>query len=1147
MSSPPAPLSSSPSSPPPVVTDDDDDDDDGADDDEWIFTLRFPSSSLSNVEEARPSSPSSSSSGGIRTVQLRQRQPEAAALASGKRHRDLLLRRQKSASPTADSLEEQSSSEQSGENRAERVSLLHRRRQQTGGGTSGSSGGSCCCWTFQSPHWSVEGNTLLTLTYGPAWQVLPEHTARFEACGGSTSPGRACCVRTCGSLSAAAANVAADLTSETFSTADVVRVERLDRFVDVRGVGQSRALRVHLRPAAALHATAPVPPELEGAWERMVQRIKDSRDKLGSTRTATANHKKDEQERDDNSIVGPVITFAVPTNKTDPPLLWKVDLPATEQPVALHTVTVLDGQLLCSPDRTRHEPTHIYINGYQSWSFAGSLVRGQEQPQPALPDVFSRAFNRGGSPPPITDNVIGGTDNCFPTEFDEHYRSDFFTCITSDGKAPATTLERLRQRREFPYRLLDETGGPAVVLGWLSQRQQFGVISADRDLRHFQMHCSCNGQVLLSGVTGSSVSTDWAYCQLIHPHSYDEEPVAEYMHCAAAVNDARPLQRGSLLTGWCSWYVFYEKISAHQLRENFSKLADMRTHVPTNVSVVDDGYMTAWGDWDSLKPNEFPSGLDVVSRDIASLNMRPGLWLAPFAADKHAAIVRQHPDWIIRNDAGVAANSSNCGKFFYGLDATNPNVRAYVHECIRRAVHDWGFSVLKIDFLYAACLEGNGKYDPSMSRAQAMHLALRTIRDAAGPDVFLIGCGCPLATGIGFVDGMRVSGDTGPTWYPAAPLPWWDHGTLPALRSMVRNSMARAPMGHRWWHNDPDCIMLGQHTRLTDDEVASAATIVAMTCGMLLLSDDLPRVPRSRMRIVSKIFPLTGVSAVVLDLHSTNDGLPSLMRLWCTDRYDVHDSFRETVGSIHELPDDSQEQYDHMAEATFYAQRVSFNPDVEVPDPSERQRSCIHVTKGLGTWTVVSISNWFDRSAVVRVPPAALNPPPREDEDLAGFALEQPLAVHGYHVFGFWSSKYSWLADLSSNEENDPDHTVCKKLNPHETEVFHIKQVTPDEAQYIGSDIHFSCGREVLLFHKTEHKVLIRLKTEYRRDGHIFVFLPVTNTANVRVTVNGTKGSWGIAGNVPNAGKHLVGRVIRVAVLVHGDGRPHDGEIIIEF
>jgi len=73
--------------------------------------------------------------------------------------------------------------------------------------------------------------------------------------------------------------------------------------------------------------------------------------------------------------------------------------------------------------------------------------------------------------------------------------------------------------------------------------------------------------------------------------------------------------------------------------------------------------------------------------------------------------------------------------------------------------------VLKIDFLYAACLEGNGIFDLSMSPAQAMDLALQTIRDAAGPHTFLIGCGCPLSSGIGFMDAMRVSADTGHSWY----------------------------------------------------------------------------------------------------------------------------------------------------------------------------------------------------------------------------------------------------------------------------------------------------------------------------------------------------------------------------------------------
>ena len=117
-----------------------------------------------------------------------------------------------------------------------------------------------------------------------------------------------------------------------------------------------------------------------------------------------------------------------------------------------------------------------------------------------------------------------------------------------------------------------------------------------------------------------------------------------------------------------------------------------------------------------------------------------------------------------------------------------------------------------------------------------MHAGLRAVRAVAGDAAFLIGCGCPLGSAVGLVDGMRVSCDTGPTWVPAFPLPKADHGTLPALRGMLRNTLSRSLLGHRWWHNDPDCLLLGDATKITDDEVVSAASIIAMTGGMLLLS-----------------------------------------------------------------------------------------------------------------------------------------------------------------------------------------------------------------------------------------------------------------------------------------------------------------------
>ena len=958
-------------------------------------------------------------------------------------------------------------------------------------------------WTLESPFWKLTSQNLLQVVFCPAWQTIPEYTAS-SACSRSLSR-----IVTCG-CHAQVQSPSVDYVQQIWTTKDVVKVEKVPA-LEIKGVGRCLAMRIHLQPLA-VPSSWKTPSHLQSAWDRHVSHMQDSGDTMSTP-----------------DAEGPVLVLALSPD-TDAPLLWKVELPNTAT-VGIETITVLDGKLL------EAAPTHIYINGYQSWSFTGSIVKGQETPQPAVPAAYSAAFNRGAMPPPEAQEVIGSIPD---DSVEWKYQSDFFTCLTADTPTPSKR-PHLKQHfwpgdPQFPYQQLDETGGPALIVGWLSQRKQFGLIRTTVDLTRLQMHVSCQ-HVMVHGVTGPIV-TDWAFAQLLSPHSYDEEPLVHYLHAVAGNNSARPLQNGSLLTGWCSWYHYYENIEEETLRTNFAKLAAMRTKVPTNVAVVDDGYMTAWGDWDSLKPGKFGHGLGGVAEDIAEYGMRPGLWLAPYAADKFSMLASEHPDWTIRNHAGAIANSSHCGKWFCGLDASNPQVREHVFRSIRRAVHDWKYNVLKIDFLYAACLHGNGKYDLSMSRAKAMDIALDTIRQAAGPDVFLIGCGCPVASAIGYVDGMRVSCDTGPTWRPAFPLPSWDHGTLPSLRGMLRNSITRAPLGHRFWHNDPDCLLLGESTRLTDDEVASAASIVAMTCGMMLLSDDLTKVSANRMHILTKIFPMTGVSAVVLDLHSTNDGLPSLLRLWCTDRHDIGG---DLVG------DDD----DYNAEATFFARQASFHPDAALPAPDERSRSCIHVAEGLGTWTVVSISNWFDKAAVVHVPPPALLPPPIYDQDYTeATSTHGDFGGPGYHVLAFWSSRYSWLPDpVSARDKQGPQHALSKRLAAHATEIFHIKKVTPDEPQYLGSDIHFSCGREVRSFDVSGDTISIQMKTKHHRAGHIFVFVPRTNTDNIRVTVNGESGRWNAVGNTPkvseNGSPRLVGRVIRVAVIVRANGTPNDGIISI--
>jgi hypothetical protein len=73
--------------------------------------------------------------------------------------------------------------------------------------------------------------------------------------------------------------------------------------------------------------------------------------------------------------------------------------------------------------------------------------------------------------------------------------------------------------------------------------------------------------------------------------------------------------------------------------------------------------------------------------------------------------------------------------------------------------------------------------------------------------------------------------------------------------------------------------------------------------------------------------------------------------------------------------------------------------------------------------------------------------------------------------------------------DNSP---LIKKLTPHETEIFHIKPADPTRPQYIGSNLHFSCGFEVATFDWGDHHVKVCLKNDYKKKGAVYVhvYLP---------------------------------------------------------
>ncbi len=206
---------------------------------------------------------------------------------------------------------------------------------------------------------------------------------------------------------------------------------------------------------------------------------------------------------------------------------------------------------------------------------------------------------------------------------------------------------------------------------------------------------------------------------------------------------------------------------------------------------------------------------------------------------------------------------------------------------MKSAVQDWGFPYLKFDFLYAGALPGR-RADQTKTRAQILRAGIQALRNAAGENTFLLGCGCPLGSALGLVDGMRIGADVDSRWTPVMlgkDIPFLrEESDQPCARNAIQNTLTRAFMHRRWWYNDPDCLLLSPTANLSLVETQSLATAIALSGGMFLLSDDLPTLPPSRLQIARALLPVIGKRPQVLDWFDA--GTPRRLRLDLSNGYD---------------------------------------------------------------------------------------------------------------------------------------------------------------------------------------------------------------------------------------------------------------------
>ncbi len=405
----------------------------------------------------------------------------------------------------------------------------------------------------------------------------------------------------------------------------------------------------------------------------------------------------------------------------------------------------------------------------------------------------------------------------------------------------------------------------ALLLGWVRQWNFVGLVEVKRAVgSDVSLWAWADGD----GIPlrpGQDVWSEPLLLQFIPPRETD--PLGDFAHAAGVMGRARVPERAPV--GWCTWYDFYQKVTPDDVRRNLQMLREARDTLPVEVVQIDDGYQAAVGDW-LEQSAAFQGQMEALAHEIREAGFRPGLWLAPFIVSPKSRLARDHPDWLLRDETGKPVNAGFLwNTFTRALDVTHPEVQEYVREVVNTVVHRWGYTYLKLDFLYAAALPGV-RYDATVTRPQALRQGLHLIRQTAGDDVFLLGCGCPLGPAVGIVDAMRVGPDIAPHWWPRVyglSRPWRGKVTYPAAVNAIRNTLVRYAYHRRWWWNDPDCVIARvKDIRLSAQEVQSWLTVVGLSGGMVVLSDDLAALPEERRQWVAALLPVQPEVGRPLDL-----------------------------------------------------------------------------------------------------------------------------------------------------------------------------------------------------------------------------------------------------------------------------------------
>ena len=445
----------------------------------------------------------------------------------------------------------------------------------------------------------------------------------------------------------------------------------------------------------------------------------------------------------------------------------------------------------------------FFVNGYQSWTTSGEM---------SAEDIYRGTTPLAGVTKYTKDMAITSGDYAF-TRYEP--RPGFFHSFT---------YTYLRRGDEFE------------LFGSLSERNGYTVFYSDMEKHIFSVE---------KDVEGLTISEPYEMFDIVRfVGGYDE--VFDKYFAAMSLPAKKRVDR---LTGYTSWYNYFQKIDENIILRDLKGLSRARESV--NIFQIDDGYEPFVGDWLDYNGKDFPNGMKTIADAVHREGYLAGIWLAPFNVQRgKSRILKEHPDWLIRNPDDKPQLGCVAWGGAYTLDIYNPEVREHLKKVFDTVLNDWGYDMVKLDFLYSQCRTPRD----NKTRGTIMCEAMDFLRECVG-DKLILGCGVPLGPAFGVVDACRISCDVdlsyGGKFYNSMSI----NNELPSAQNAINNSMFRRHLNGRAFLNDPDVFFLrDRNLTFTWEQKLLLAKINNLFGRVLFVSDDAGEYSEAELEVLKETF-----------------------------------------------------------------------------------------------------------------------------------------------------------------------------------------------------------------------------------------------------------------------------------------------------